>query len=72
MSSTLLPKLSVLGSVLATLLFLTTISFLFTTPGVAEAAGGGFPALSSTGQFLLKDVVLLGASLWTLADALRA
>jgi len=65
------PKLSVLGSVLATLLFLTTISFLFSTPGVAEAAGGGFPALSSTGQFLLMDVVLLGVSLWTLADTLR-
>ena len=48
-----------------------TISFLFSTPGVAEAAGGGFPALSSTGQFLLKDVVLLGVSLWTLADTLR-
>ena len=27
--------------------------------------------LSSTGQFLIKDVALLGISAWTLADALR-
>jgi len=49
-----------------------TVSFLFTTPGVGEPAGGGFPALSSTGQFLLKDVPLLGLSLWTLVDAVKA
>ena len=36
------------------------------------AAAGGFPALSPVGQFLLKDVVLLGASMWTLGDALAA
>jgi reactive chlorine resistance protein C len=66
------PRLSVLGSVLAIMLFLATVSFLFTTPGVSEPAGGGFPALSLTGQFLLKDVALLGLSFWTLADSLRA
>jgi uncharacterized membrane protein YkgB len=66
------PKLSIVGSVLAIVLFLATISFLFTTPGVGEPAGGGFPALSLTGEFLLKDVPLLGLSFWTLADSLRA
>jgi uncharacterized membrane protein YkgB len=66
------PKLSVVGSLLAILLFLATISFLFTTPGVGEPAGGGFPALSLIGEFLLKDVPLLGLSFWTLADSLRA
>jgi len=66
------PKLSIAGSVLAILLFLSTISFLFSTPGVSEAAGGGFPALSLTGEFLLKDVPLLGLSFWTLADSIRA
>jgi reactive chlorine resistance protein C len=66
------PRLSALGSVLATGFFLATISFLFTTPGVGEATAGGFPVLSSTGQFLIKDVALLGLSLWTLADSLRA
>jgi reactive chlorine resistance protein C len=56
----------------AVILFLATISFLFTTPGIGEPAGGGFPALSLIGEFLLKDVPLLGLSFWTLADAIRA
>jgi uncharacterized membrane protein YkgB len=61
------PKASVLGSALAILLFAATISFLFTTPRVFE----GFPLLSLTGGFLIKDVALLGISVWTLTDALR-
>lgn len=65
------PKVSILGSLIAIVLFLSTISFLFTTPGVSEPAGGGFPALSLTGEFLLKDVPLLGLSFWTLADAIK-
>jgi reactive chlorine resistance protein C len=66
------PKASILGSLLAILLFAATISFLFTTPGVFEESVGGFPLLSLTGGFLIKDVALLGISVWTLADALRA
>jgi reactive chlorine resistance protein C len=66
------PRISVVGSVIAIGLFVATLSFLFTTPGVFEASQGGFPMLSSTGQFLIKDVALLGVSVWTLADALRA
>jgi reactive chlorine resistance protein C len=68
----LFPKLSIVGSVQAIVLFLATISFLFTTPGIGEPAGGGFPALSLVGEFLLKDIPLLGLSFWTLADAIRA
>ena len=65
------PKLSILGSLGAIGMFLTTLSFVITTPGVWQA-GYGFPALAaSPGQFLVKDVVLLGAALWTLADSLR-
>ena len=66
------PRISVVGSVMAVGLFLATISFLVTTPGVGEDTAGGFPLLSMTGQFLVKDVALLGISVWTLADALRA
>jgi uncharacterized membrane protein YkgB len=66
------PRLSIIGSAMSIVLFVFTISFLFTTPGVGEPAGGGFPAISLTGEFLLKDVPLLGLSFWTLADALRA
>ena len=66
------PKLSIIGSLMAILLFVSTTSFLFTTPGVGEAAGGGFPAISLLGEFLLKDIPLLGLSFWTLADSIRA
>ena len=69
----LAPRLSALGSAAAVLLFVSTLSFLFTTPGVTVASAGGFPVLSVLpGQFLLKDLVLIGASLWTLGDALGA
>jgi uncharacterized membrane protein YkgB len=67
----LAPRASAIGSLIAIGLFLATLSFLVTTPGVGEASAGGFPVLSSTGQFLIKDVALLGLSVWTLADALR-
>jgi len=65
------PKLSAIGSVLAVFTFLATLTFLFSLPGW-EKSLGGFPALSGSGGFLLKDVVLLGASLWTLSDSLSA
>jgi len=53
-------------------MFLTTLSFLLSTPGVIETSLG-FPALSAMpGQFLIKDVVLLGAALWTVGEALRS
>ncbi len=58
-----------IGSALAVPMFLTTLSFLLSTPGWEPALG--FPALSVVpGQFLIKDVVLLGAALWSLGDAL--
>ena len=43
------PKLSVAGSMIAVGLFLATISFLFTTPGIGEDSAGGFPVLSIDG-----------------------
>ncbi|WP_371287009.1 YkgB family protein [Mycobacterium sp. PS03-16] len=65
------PRISAIGSLIAIGLFVATLSFLFTTPGVFEASAGGFPLLSSTGQFLIKDVALLGIAVWTLLDALK-
>lgn len=62
-------KLSAIGSVLAVFTFLTTLTFLFSLPGW-EKSLGGFPALSGSGGFLLKDVVLLGAALFTLGDSI--
>src|SRR5262245_26824732 len=59
------PRASALGSALAVGMFLTTLSFLVTTPGVWEPSAGGFPALSALpGQFLIKDLALLGIALW--------
>jgi reactive chlorine resistance protein C len=67
------PRVSALGSALAVGMFLTTLSFLVTTPGVWASSAGGFPALSgSPGQFLIKDLALLGIALWTLGEAWKA
>jgi uncharacterized membrane protein YkgB len=67
------PRATVVGSAMAVAMFLTTLSFLLTTPGVWEPSAGGFPALSGfPGQFLIKDLALLGISLWSLGEAWRA
>lgn len=64
-------KASAVGSLLAIGLFATTLSMLFTTPGWEPTLG--FPALSAMpGQFLLKDIVLFGASVWSLSESLKA
>ena len=55
------PRLSALRSLLAVPMFLVTLSFLVTTPGVGDDA-----------PFLLKDLCLLGAALWTAGEALQA
>jgi reactive chlorine resistance protein C len=65
------PIASAMGSILAIGLFATTFSFLLTTPGWEPTLG--FPALSAMpGQFLLKDIVLFGASVWSLGESLKA
>jgi len=64
------PKISFLGSVGAIATFLLTTSFLFSTPA-AVGWTHGFPILGEVGQFLIKDLVLLGAALWTAAEALQ-
>jgi uncharacterized membrane protein YkgB len=67
------PRASALGSALAVGMFLTTLSFLVTTPGAWEPSLGGFPALSALpGQFLIKDLALLGISLWSFGEAWKA
>ncbi len=66
------PKLSAFGSIGAIVMFLTTLTFLLTTPGVWQP-GYGFPSLSPMpGQFIAKDLLFLGAALWTAGEALRA
>ena len=66
-------RAALVGSASAVGMFLTTLSFLATTPGVWEASAGGFPALSVVpGQFLVKDFVLFGAAVWLSGQDWRA
>ncbi len=64
-------KTSFVGSLGAVITFLLTVSFLLSTPGAAQLKYG-FPLLGDSGQFLIKDLVLLGASFWTAAEAYGA
>ncbi len=58
-----------LGALGSCMTFLTTLSFMMTTPGVWAPSGP--PLLSATiGVFLVKDIVLLAASLVLLAQGL--
>src|SRR5262245_20430312 len=59
------PELSAVGSLLASCTFVVTLSFLVTTPGVLAPT-------NPFGGFLMKDVILLGAALYTAAEALDA
>lgn len=66
------PRASVIGGVLATAFFLGTLSFMVSTPGIGEPTAGGFPVLSANGEFLMKDIALVGLALWLLADSIHA
>ena len=67
------PFASALGAAMSCLIYLITLSFFLSTPGVAEPTAGGFPAISAPiGQFLLKDLVLLAASVCLLLASVRA
>ena len=59
-----LPRLSFYGSIGAVITFVTTLSFLITTPGLLASN-------SLMAGFLMKDSVLLGAALFTASDALQ-
>src|SRR5215470_9340855 len=59
------PRFGVIAGVIATGTFLTTLSFLITTPGVLAPG-------SDAGGFLLKDFVLLGAAIYSAATSLLA
>ena len=64
-------RLSAAGSLAAVGMFATTLSFLVTTPGVWVQVDG-FVVPNEIGGFLLKDLFLLGAALWTAGEALEA
>jgi len=55
-----------IGAGLCVITFLGTLSFMITLPGW-EGSLGGFPALSGSGHFLMKDLVMLGGTLLLVA-----
>ena len=64
------PRLAVIGGAMAVLTFLVTLSFMFSTPGVVQPGYGPLALSAMPGQFLLKDLVLLGVSFWIMTAAL--
>src|SRR5260370_15836612 len=72
----LFPQLAAVGSFLLILMACTTLSFLVTTPEAWVPALGdtthGFPYLSGAGRLIIKDVIMFGAALVTLADSAKA
>lgn len=70
------PKLAALGSFLLVFMALTTLSFLVTTPEAwvqpLGDADHGFPFLSGTGRLLIKDSIMLGAAIVTMANSAKA
>lgn len=71
-----LPQLATLGSFLVVVMSFVTLSFLITTPECWVPALGdahdGFPYLSGAGRLVLKDAIMMGAALVTMADSARA
>jgi reactive chlorine resistance protein C len=55
-----LPWVSAVGGAMAIAMFLTTLSFLITTPKIDEGSQG----------FLIKDIFLLGAAVWSTGESL--
>lgn len=64
-------RAGIAGALLSVATFAVTSSLLLTSPGVFEASVGA-PALGGLGAFLLKDLVLLAASVALLRGAVAA
>jgi uncharacterized membrane protein YkgB len=68
-------RLGMVGSVLAFLTPIVTLSFLITTPEAWVSSLGdanfGFPFLSGSGRLVLKDVLMLAGGVVMIADSAR-
>jgi uncharacterized membrane protein YkgB len=71
-----LPQLAAVGSFLVFIMSFVTLSFLITTPECWVPALGdmthGFPYLSGAGRLVIKDAIMMGAALVTMADSAKA
>ncbi len=70
-----LPQVAAVGSFLVFIMSVVTLSFLITTPECWVPALGdtthGFPYLSGAGRLVVKDAIMMGAALVTMADSAR-
>jgi len=71
-----LPRVAAVGSFLVFVMSLVTLSFLVTTPECWVPSLGspehGFPLLSGAGRLVVKDAIMAGAALVTMADSAKA
>jgi uncharacterized membrane protein YkgB len=71
-----LPQAAALGSFLVFVMSFVTLSFLVTTPECWVPPLGdaqhGFPYLSGRGRLVVKDAIMMGAALVTMADSAKA
>jgi uncharacterized membrane protein YkgB len=71
-----LPRVAAVGSFLVFVMSFVTLSFLVTTPEcwVPDLGGPerGFPLLAAPGRLVVKDAIMMGAALVTMADSARA
>ena len=71
-----LPQAATVGSFLVFVMSFVTLSFLITTPETwvpnLGDAQHGFPYLSGRGRLVVKDAIMMGAALVTMADSAKA
>ncbi len=71
-----LPQAAAVGSFLVLVMSFVTLSFLITTPECWVPPLGdeqhGFPYLSGRGRLVVKDAIMMGAALVTMADSAKA
>src|SRR3954468_16193074 len=71
-----LPQAAAVGSFLVFVMSFVTLSFLVTTPECWVPPLGdaqhGFPYLSGAGRLVIKDAIMMGAALVTMADSAKA
>jgi uncharacterized membrane protein YkgB len=65
-------KLGILGALGSVFSFISTFTIIPFIPGAWAPSAGGFPAMTETSAFLMKDLVLLAVSVYLLRqDVLR-
>jgi uncharacterized membrane protein YkgB len=71
-----LPRVAAVGSFLVFVMSFVTLAFLITTPEcwVPDLGGPehGFPLLAAPGRLVVKDAIMMGAALVTMADSAQS